>query len=72
MLFIYGYDEGLYLVVKLPLLFLGLSLLGFILLIFIDKERIANKFLPGVMITVGIIINLVLIVTWYIFRNFGF
>ena len=71
-IYFYGYDEDIVLVVKWSLLFLGISLLGFILLIFVDKEKIENKFLPSVMITIGIITNLVLIVTWYIFKDFGF
>ncbi len=66
-LYWYGYDEDIDFVVNNAFLILFFSFFGFLLSFFYIKK---TKF--KILFLLGIVLNIVLMSLWYIFKDFGF
>ena len=68
----YGYTNLIDIFVDNAIVWFLISLVGFLLLYFFNKESFKKKVLFNIIISLGVLLNLYFVFSWFIIKDFGF
>lgn len=71
-LYLYGYNNLVDVIIDNAITWLLLTSAGFALSYLFNKAEVKYKAIMNILITLGLLFNLSLIVSWYTLRGFGF